>query len=98
LVQRRAARTDQRRHGGVPLRALRVVERGAEGGEVLLVALEHALADLRLHSAVAAAARARSAGTTEHAVALLPRRGLARALALPDRGDRGVEGGLLRRV
>src|SRR3546814_7727637 len=45
LVQRRPARTDQRRHRGVPLLALVVVERGAERGEILPVALQRALAD-----------------------------------------------------
>src|SRR3546814_2422900 len=41
LVQRRPARTDQRRHRGVPLLALVVVERGAERGEILLRSEEH---------------------------------------------------------
>src|SRR5690606_25617581 len=98
FVQRRPARAYQRRHGGVPLRPLRVVERGTERREVLLVAVQDALADLRLHGTVATAAGPWPAGTAEHAVALLPWRGLARALPLFDRGDDGVEGGLLRGV
>src|SRR3546814_3697835 len=63
---RSTARTDQRRHRGVPLLALVVVERGAERGEILLVALQRALADLRLQRTACAAARPRAARSEEH--------------------------------
>src|SRR3546814_11588718 len=57
LVQRRPARTDQRRHRGVPLLALVVVARRDERGGILLVALHRALAAFPLQRTACAPAR-----------------------------------------
>ena len=76
LVQRRAARAEQRRHLGIPARLLLGVERGAERGELLVEALGHALA----HRAgiVAAAVAATAAAAAGHAAAAAEQRGCRR--------------------
>src|SRR5690606_8753214 len=98
-VQGGAGRIERRGERGVPARALPLVEGPGEAGEVLLHALEHALADLRAHR--------RIRGTGAHGHARRPTRatGRPRAIArtrrlgaLALRGNGRVERGALGRV